>query len=161
MPRRARRFVSVYAVVTLQMESVSAESMIEKIMHLPIDVRRNMEAILILDQHWAENFSKLSKEQQTYVAGVKARAEKLPRDAGLRAASADPVALAAVTELRDRCLQYAEEKVSVAQQAHDLVSVALERLSADLRRFEAELKANGEITEDVRVWGRRRGGGVG
>jgi hypothetical protein len=133
------------------LESVSAESMIDKILHLPTDVRRNMDLLLILDQNWMATFSKLGTAREDYVAAVRARVEKLPRDGNLRAASADPAALKVVTDMQDKCLQFAEEKVAVAQQAYDLVAVALEKLTVDLRRFEAELKANGEITEDVRA----------
>jgi nitrate/nitrite-specific signal transduction histidine kinase len=52
--------------------------------------------------------------------------------------------------LREGLLQLAEEKCSVAQQAHDSVATALDKLSADLRRFEQELRVNGDWKEEVR-----------
>jgi hypothetical protein len=130
---------------------VSADDMIDRVKDLPLEIRRSNDLLRVLDGQWVKRRARLVKAQDSYLKELHARVAKLPRDGSdLRKASEDPEAYAHIMTLREGLLQLAEEKCSVAQQAHDSVATALDKLSADLRRFEQELRVNGDWKEEVR-----------
>ncbi len=131
---------------------VSADDMIDKVKDLPLEVRRSNDLLRVLDAQWVRRRARLVKAQDAYLRDLNARVAKLPRDGAvdLRKATEDAEAYAQIMALRESLQQLSEEKCSVAQQAHDSVATALEKLSTDLRRFEQELRVNGDWKEEVR-----------
>ncbi len=131
---------------------VSADDMIDKVKDLPLEIRRSNDLLRVLDGQWVRRRARLVKAQDAYLKELHARVAKLPRDGAvdMRKATEDAEAYRQVMALRESLLQLSEEKCSVAQQAHDSVATALEKLSTDLRRFEQELRVNGDWKEEVR-----------
>ena len=132
---------------------VSADDMVALVSNLPLEVRRSTDLLRVLDGMWVKRKARLVKAQDGYVKELHARLAKLPRDGtvDLRKASEDPEAYAQIMAQREDLLQLSEEKCSVAQQARDSVATALDKLSLDLRRFEQELRVNGDWKEEVRA----------
>ena len=132
---------------------VSADEMIDTVKDLPLEIRRSNDLLRVLDASWVRRRSRLVKAQDAYLKDLHARLAKLPRDGtlDLRKASEDAEAYAQIMTMREGLLQLSEEKCSVAQQAHDSVATALDKLSTDLRRFEQELRVNGDWKEEVRA----------
>ena len=137
------------------MAGISVEEMLDKISALPLETRRNMELLHTMDTRWMQRMTELRRAHDAYIKGVKSRVEKAPWPmADLRKGTEDPEALARISVLHKECLQVSEEKISVAKQAYDTVATAMDKLGADLRRFEAELRQNGDLVDEVR--GRER-----
>ena len=130
---------------------VNADDMIDIVKHLPLEIRRTNDLLRVLDSAWVRQRSQLQRAQESYLKDLHVRVSRLPRDGSidLRKATEDPAAYAQIQAMKDSLLQYSEEKCSTAQQAYDSVATALEKLSVDLRRFEAELKTNGDWKEEV------------
>jgi hypothetical protein len=145
------QFVPFRAAMTA-LPPVSADDMIDKVKDLPLEVRRSNDLLRVLDAQWVRRRARLVKAQDAYLRDLNARVAKLPRDGAvdLRKATEDAEAYAQIMALRESLQQLSEEKCSVAQQAHDSVATALEKLSTDLRRFEQELRVNGDWKEEVR-----------
>jgi len=115
-----------------------------------------MELLHTLDTRWMTRMTELRRAHDAYIKGVRVRVEKAAHPSpDLRKATEDPEALLKISGLHKECLQVSEEKVSVARQAYDTVATALEKLTADLKRFEAELRQSGELAEEVSSSGRR------
>jgi hypothetical protein len=138
--------------------SLSVEEALESISVLPLEVRRHQELLHTLDVRWIGHMTDLRKAHENYIKGVRARAEKLPKDGSVnvRKEAADEKDLAAVMALSAECRQVSEEKVSVARQSQETVMAAITKLEAYLRDFEEELRQSGELNDEVRVASRRR-----
>lgn len=132
--------------------SLSVEEALESISVLPLEVRRHQELLHTLDVRWIGHMTDLRKAHENYIKGVRARAEKLPKDGSVnvRKEAADEKDLAAVMALSAECRQVSEEKVSVARQSQETVTAAITKLEAYLRDFEEELRQSGELNDEVR-----------
>jgi len=130
-----------------------AEDMLEKSKVLPLEVRRSMDLLFVLDKLWMSNRAQLDAAQKQYLVDLRARLEGLPRDGSvdLRKATEDLNAEARLAAMHADVMQVSEEKCNVSKQVYDTVASALEKLTADLKRFEAELKSSGDWKEEVRL----------
>lgn len=139
--------------------SLTVEDVLDRCSALPLETRRSMELLHSLDLRWSKSLTELRKLHEAYLKQVRTRIEKLPRDGSvdLRKATAAPEALARIEALRAEVQQVGELKFTVAQQAHDTIKAASEKLALDLRRFEAELRSSGDLVDEreVRAWALR------
>lgn len=140
--------------------ALSLDEALELISVVPLEVRRHQELLHTLDVRWIGHMTDLRKAHETYIKGVRARAEKLPKDGSVdvRRQAGDEKDLAAVMALSADCRQVSEEKVSVAQQSQETVTSVMAKLEVYLRDFEEELRQSGELNDEVRMGRWRRGG---
>ena len=133
---------------------LTVEDMLEKSKGLPSEVRRSMDLLRILDTRWMSHRHTADQLQRAYISDMRGRLEGLPRDGSvdLRKISEDSDALAKVMSTQQDLIQISEEKCSVARQVYESVSCALEKMAVDLKRFEVELKVNGDWKEEVRFF---------
>lgn len=119
---------------------------------LPLEIRRDLNLLHTLDTRWVMAMTELRRAQDAYVRGLRSRAEKLPKDGSVdvRRATEDADALARIAALSAECQQMSDEKSSTARQAYDSLSTSLNRLDTYLHSFEEELRASGELNDDVR-----------
>jgi hypothetical protein len=112
-----------------------------------------MDLLFVLDKLWMSNRAQLDAAQKQYLVDLRARLEGLPRDGSvdLRKATEDLNAEARLAAMHADVMQVSEEKCNVSKQVYDTVASALEKLTADLKRFEAELKSSGDWKEEVRL----------
>ena len=131
-----------------------AEDMLEKSKVLPLEVRRSMDLLYVLDKLWMSSRNNLEASQKQYLVDLRARLEGLPRDGSvdLRKATEDMNAEARLAAMYADVLQVSEEKCNVSRQVYDTVASALDKLTADLKRFEVELKSSGDWKEEVRYF---------
>ena len=138
--------------------SLSVEDAIESMSGLPLEIRRELNLLHTLDTRWVAAMTELRRAQDSYVRGLRSRAEKLPKDGSVdvRKVTEDADALARIAALSTECQQMSDEKSSTARQAYDSLSTSLSRLDTYLHSFEEELRASGELNDDVRRWHPRR-----
>ena len=138
------------------------ESVVEQCLPaLPYQIKRNLELIQSLDQSCAADEEKLRALQESYILQAETKVLQLQvenEDGGPPMVKAHPDAtplipstdelleytfdadlMKRIQKLQGDCLQQADEKVSVAQQAYDWVDAVVQRLDTDIAAMQEEL----------------------
>lgn len=151
-------------------EETYLEAFIEGLSTLPNDVKRNMELIRDLDKTAAAALARMRKLQEEYIYQAEQRMASvevvtaqdgtvlgLREEANLEPmfpsteelldfVNEDPAKLKLIKALQEECLQKADEKVAVAQQAMELIDAKVQRLDHDLSVMETLLQVRGNTT---------------
>jgi hypothetical protein len=128
---------------------------------LPYQIKRNLELIQSLDRSCAADALQLRQLHEQYLLKAEDKVLKLPvvvnadgENQGIRALgdaviipttdelmeyTYDPELMLQIEQLQQDCLQQADEKVSVAQQALDWVEAVVQRLDVDCREMQMQL----------------------
>jgi Inhibitor of growth proteins N-terminal histone-binding len=144
------------------------EAFVESLSTLPHEIRRNMDLIRDLDKLSTDQADVLRTLQQQYIHDAEDRMMQLeiatlPGDGssfGVRVLDGDDVIIPTTYELlqyvkneelyrqiqasQEDCLQKADEKVAIAQQALDRVDATCQRLDEDIAAMEELLQSSGD-----------------
>ena len=131
--------------------STFLEDTLDHVSQLPNEVRRALDLLHGVDVRWQTAMLRWRGVQEQLLTRARARVAGLPRDGSvdLRAAALPPgdALVAQCAALQATCAQLAEHKCAAAEAAEELVRLHVDRLDADCRRFEAELRARGELQD--------------
>lgn len=118
----------------------------------PLEVRRHLDLIRVLDQRWFHKMGQLQRAQDNYLRRVREEKRKLGDDpkVDIFAATEDRPALDRIRTLRAEALQLATEKVLVAEQAYVTMRMRLERVARDYTTYrDAVRKENNNVPPEL------------
>eukprot|EP00934_Nitzschia_sp_Nitz4_P006489 Nitzschia sp. Nitz4//scaffold117_size69655//27204//28340//NITZ4_006023-RA/size69655-snap-gene-0.8-mRNA-1//-1//CDS//3329533648//6479//frame0 len=143
------------------------ESFIEHIATMPAEVRRNLELMKDLDQSAKEMLDEMVFLQDEYMQRVEQKIGNLevvedgtkvrvlgdaedrpavvPTTEELTAFVREPETLKYIENAQEDALQYAEEKVAIAQQTYTLIDNICKRLEADVEDMKGILQTAGDF----------------
>mmetsp|Transcript_25272 Transcript_25272/g.28103 ORF Transcript_25272/g.28103 Transcript_25272/m.28103 type:complete len:218 (+) Transcript_25272:110-763(+) len=119
------------------------ENYLQSIQSLPSELKRNFALIGELDHRSQDLMDKIESYTQSYQLSNKRNMED----------HLSQTTLAQIRKDLDTCMEYGDEKISIAVQTYDMVDKHIRRLDQDLQRFESELamerKAQAQKTEQA------------
>lgn len=128
------------------------ESAVDRMQGAPLEVRRHLELIRVLDQRWFQKMGQLQRAQDNYLRRVREEKKKLGDDpkVDVFAATEDRPALDRIRTLRAEALQLATEKVLVAEQAYVTMRMRLERVARDYTSYrDAVRRENNSVPPEL------------
>ena len=109
------------------------ENFLESVGGLPQDLRRNFTLMADLDSRAQELTEKIKKLQSNYLNGLR----KTQRDPNRK--EPPEANLEEIRNAYKSCLEYSDEKIALAVQTYRMIDKYIQRLDADLKKFESEL----------------------
>lgn len=119
--------------------STYLEDYLETIATFPNEVRRHFELMRTLDKEAESVQRELAEAERRLMADTKRRQRESA------SAAADSTGHTELRAKRQRAAQLADEKVQIAEQAHDLAEIHLARLNVELVKFEEFLRTSGDF----------------
>mmetsp|Transcript_24211 Transcript_24211/g.33134 ORF Transcript_24211/g.33134 Transcript_24211/m.33134 type:complete len:263 (-) Transcript_24211:465-1253(-) len=120
--------------------STYLEDYIEGISGLPNEVRRHFELMRDLDKEGAIVCKEISDCERRLIVDLKRRQRENASSMN------DPQIREELKAKRQRAQQMADEKVQIAVQTYDLADIQLNRLDAELLKFEEYLRTSGDFS---------------
>ncbi|GKY97391.1 hypothetical protein MPSEU_000697600 [Mayamaea pseudoterrestris] len=153
-------------------EETYLEAFMETLSTLPHQVRRNMDLLRDLDSSCTVDSERMRYLHQEYIKQAEAKVLDLEivyqqpnGETGVRTLNGEEIIMPTTLEMMDytydedmyreikhlqeETMQKSDEKVSVAQQAYEMVDVTVQRLERDLEAMEKLLQSNGGFQTKV------------
>lgn len=136
------------------------EAFVESIANLPHDLRRNLELLKELDKSCASLVDRLKTAEDAYldraqetILGLDVPMDEsvdpprpvVPTTEELTACVEDEEQTELIETLRAEALRKVDEKVTIVEQAYEMVDGTVRRLDSDLKKLETLLKSTGEF----------------
>mmetsp|Transcript_12308 Transcript_12308/g.14135 ORF Transcript_12308/g.14135 Transcript_12308/m.14135 type:complete len:293 (+) Transcript_12308:226-1104(+) len=136
------------------------EEYLDKILVLPVEVRRYVTLMRELDKRCAKEKDQLEKMQEDFTEKVKAKFAALKQNKKSDNVEEREKCLAAMKEspefkkiesLRKTLKQKVLEKISISDQLYDISSQNKKRIDSDVEKFQQILRASGDLVEDKKI----------
>jgi hypothetical protein len=134
------------------------EDYLEHIATLPNEIKRNLELMRNLDKDGSKSMKELEEAEKKFLADVKKKGSKKTSavDEGVYDA-----ALLEIKSKRQKVQQTVDEKVQIAEQMTADCDIYIDKLDAELVKFEEFLRTSGEFSTTAAAPGEQVNGRVG